>query len=372
MAYDSTHDIIHFLWVIQGDGPLYRRYVINYDGSHNITSIDWDYTDGTNTTTKLNTRTNLVIDSGALSYLTISLKLLTDAAYGTYGALVAMWSMQNTSGSELCASMCVFGSNAQQGKTGTNWTGLGLTTTQNAYGAHGQRRLQRHRGPASGTPMLPVFARKQSGAHANDIYLAYSDNPGSGLEWRYTRLIWNGTSHNWTTQTTPATICKILRAGTDAGYSTKEQLMSGWAEDTTNDRMYVGLATWKDNTNGDTWSFAKVDAADAITLVDVHSAGGAHFYGPTGSVAFDNGRGLLVVAYDRGSDAFGIVQLYKDTAPQGSAIVATTTNVDVPTLTLGATMAAGEWAGKVPLIFRDIVNTPTPPYHAWWVTLDWQ
>lgn len=374
LAYDRTHDIIHALWVgtSNATGILYRRYVILRDGSNNIVGIDWDYTDGTNTTTKLNTRTNLQLDFNGLSYVTMQISLLTDAAYGTYGALLAVWNGVGSSGTELRAAMCVFGATAQQGKTAANWTNLGLTTTNNAFGCTINVAYNAivSRGTSS-FAILPVIARKQSGTHANDIYLGYCDQPGAA-EWRYTRLIWASATNNWTTQTAPVTLSLLVRAGTDTGYTLKQQLMSAWAEDTANDRMYIGFASWKSNVAGDTWSFVKVDSADAITLVDVHSASGAHVYAPTGSVAFDNAKGLLVVAYDRGSDAFGIVQLYKDTATQGSAIVATTTNVDVPTLTLGATMAAGEWTGKVPLIFRDIVNTPTPPYHAWWVTLDWQ
>jgi hypothetical protein len=79
----------------------------------------------------------------------------------------------------------------------------------------------------------------------------------------------------------------------------------------------VGMATWKDNTSGDTWGFARIaDSTETVTLVDVYSAGGAHSYAPTGHLALDPAKGLLVVSYVKTTTQFAFVQAFAGTTPK--------------------------------------------------------
>ncbi len=348
---DATNDVIHVLWVATGatDGVIYRRYTINRDGSNNITSISKD------------TSVNLQLDfetTGSMQYQhPIMLHMNDGGGDGTYGKLFALWAARNSTGSgnELRASMCVLGATADRGKTAGNWvapvvsdtTGIG-NAPQVAYSIIDTN--------THADVMYPSAARK---AATKDVYVFYAD--GNEV-WKWLRLDWNST--DWSSGiTTPATVTAIQRAGTDTGYNLKAQVGTKPQVDATLDRVYFGFASWKDNTNGDTWSFVYVDNTDTLSAInDIYSANGAHSYAPVGDIQFDSTSHRLAVSYIKTSTQHAYVQLYNGlTQTQSEAILFATEPVDIPLI---SNRFSTELA---PFLFRD-TNTP---HKGWYGTMLW-
>jgi hypothetical protein len=188
-----------------------------------------------------------------------------------------------------------------------------------------------------------------------------------------TRMRWNAASQNWSDGLSdPLVISPLVRSGSDTGYTLKSQLGSRPVEDASRDLVYFGFASWKDDSAGDTWSFAAVDAAhddQVAQLVDVYSAGGAHSYAPGGDLAFDDASGLLVVAHITTGAQAAIVRLYDRGQVRQEIEAFRQAPVDLPLLASQTRVGA---PARLLMVFRDTINTPDPPYHGWAGALLWE
>jgi hypothetical protein len=360
VALDTTNDVLHVLWAATAasDGIIYRRYTITRDGSNNITSISKD------------TGVNLQMDfqgAGTMSYEHPILFWAHDGvADGTYGKLLAIWSARNGGGgggNEVRASMCVLGATADRGKTAANWAAPNTADTTGIGNAPAVAYSILATGGSS--IIYPSALRKASNTNAGDIYLFYADG-GSPNTWTWRRLKWKSASNDWSNGlTVAASVSAIGRAGADTGYSLKQQLGTHPVEDTSGDRVYFGFATWKSNTDGDTWSFVYVDSADTLSaIVDVYSAAGAHSYAPAGDVSFDSTSGRLIVTYIKTSTQATYIQGYNGTTQTfAETLVFSTQPVDIPLI--GPTTRIT--TGVLPILFRDTQAT----HKGWYGSMLW-
>lgn len=293
IVYDAGRDCFHSLIVTTNPsdgGIIYRRYTITRDGSNNITSI------------ARVAGVSVLDDAGAnnsngLEFPTI---FMSDA-----NTLIAAWTVKTTApGGEIRACKCNLTGNADAGGTATNWVHLGVnsTTTIGAAPAVGSYTIPFTQGTANA---LTYFSVRQLAS--GDLRWVYhsGNNPGT---YRTRRSIKSG-ANTWGSLSTPVDIVNLQRAGTDTGYSLKNQLISQVTEDASGN-SYVGLATWKDNTNGDTWGIYKLSSADAVSgSRDLYSAGGAHSYAPTGDAAYDATSGQVVATYLKSTTLATVAQL---------------------------------------------------------------
>ena len=371
-AYDAKNDLVHMLWIGMSatDGVFYRRYIPARDGSNNLTGIA--KAEGASLSLDKQLK-----DSEPMQYQHPVLLHLSDAAFGQYGGLLAVWSARNrgpSAGNELRASMCVLGASPTSCDTAAGWTApvqAGKTTI-------GNQPQVAYSGLLANKTVDIAYAsllRKQAGTNAGDVYVFYHDGGATAAGvWAFERLRWNAQLNNWSAGITPATIITAQqRAGNDTGYSLKQQLGSRPAEDPANDRVYFGFASWKDDSSGDTWSFVYADAknGDALSpIVDVYSAAGSHSYAPTGDITFDAPSGRLVVAYIKTQTQHIFTRLYDGTQASGAEMEAFgAAPVDIPLL---ASQSRYGSPPKLLMVFRDTINTPQPPYHGWAGTLTWQ
>jgi hypothetical protein len=365
ITYDSTNDLIHALWsaAASTDGVIYRRYSITRDGSNNITAI-----------TQV-AGVNLQMDfqgSGTMDYQHPVIMWLNDAAYAPNGAVVCIWSARNNAapvGSELRASMRILSNNTSDNTAG-NWVSLGANSTTGIGNAPSVAYTALATTTHNGGLWVSAY-RKQAGTHAKDLYLVYGDPQPTPGVWQWRRCPWNSGSSNWNnTFTTPATISNIQRAGSDTGYGLKYQLGTKLLEDTGNDKIWVGLATWKDNVNGDTWGFVGLDNADGIgALVDVYSANGAHSYAPTGDLMFDATSSNLVASYLKTSGGGTYLRPYaasNGAAASSEVLVFNSSQTDIPLLWQGGRYGTSS-PHKLLVMFRNTAAT----HLGFFGTMDW-
>lgn len=369
VAYDATNDVLHTLWkgMQPTDGILYRRYTISRDARDDITDITRDLS------------INLVLDmqiSGRMQYEHPGLLWLNDTAYGHYGALVATWSARNSGvggvGNEVRAARCVLGATSNAGGLAANWSPVTTPATptignppQVPYSA-----LVTNSGAAI---IYPSIGRKRAGTHAGDLYLFYHDgNMADGMngKWMLRRAQWSGTTGDWRGGlTAPGVIAPMAQGGADRGYELKAQLATTIVEDERNDRLFIGFPLWR-GLRGDTWAFAQVNAADAVSLVEAYGAGGKHSYAPTGDIAYDTTRRRLVVAYCTTERQQVYLRLYDGIAAAADEVLAfDAAPVDIPILVDAS--STGDPA-QVPLLLRDTANTHVTSYRGWYGALRWQ
>ena len=347
-VYDDINDLIHVLWVAAAasDGIIYRRYSITRDGSNNITGIS--QVAGVNLQLDLE-------DAGSMGYQHPLLLFLNQ---GTNGTLLAVWSARNNSGvsnkNEIRASMRAL-SNTTADNTASNWSAP-VTTDTTSIGQ---------------SPQVPysklVFnndsgiAYPSIGLLNDDLVLCYSASPSGVDQWRFRKAIKSGT--NWSGGlTTDTLITNIRRSGTDSGYSLKYQLGSYVYQYGTS--FLFGLATWKDDTLGDTWGYVIVDSDDTVHLVDVYSANGAHSYAPTGDVVLADNN--ILISYITTTDQFIRMAVYDSNGNQLQDIsVHTATNTDIPLLR--------NFDNIIHLLFRDTTDqVGALLYRGLHGTLTWQ
>lgn len=353
IVYDSARDCFHGLLVTTNPtdgGIIYRRYSITRDGSNNITSI------------ARVVGVSVVLDdagasnSNALEFPTIR---MLDA-----NTLFASWTIGvNAAGGEIRCARCDITSDADAGGTASNWVHLGVnsTTTIGAAPAVGSYTIPFTQ--ATGA-VVTYFAVKLLAS--GDIRWVYHTGPTPGT-WRTRRLVKSGAS--WTSLSAAADITNVQRAGTDAGYSLKNQLVSQLTEDAAG-TVYVGLATWASDVLGDTWTLYSISGADAIAgPTNAYSAGGAHSYAPTGDCAYDATSGRIVATYiiSGAGVEYAYVGLYTTAlaVAQAPAAVFSTAPVDIPLI------AQVRRSGRLLMAFRDTVDTPTPPYTGWYGSVAW-
>jgi hypothetical protein len=288
MAYDSTDDVLHLIWSATdaNDGIIYRRYSITRDGSNNISSIQ-----------RMDLGVNLQLDTSASRSFDHPIAIWKDDG-SAHGSLVAIWAKSGSNLAEVRASMRQLSMTDADGVAG-NWAALDGTGDTFATDPPAVDADKIYGSTTTGSSGVAAKIRGGDGAHKDDLYLFPSiDISGGGTSAVLAyRMAWSSGSSNWSGGTTSlGTVGQINQSG--GGYSLKYQLISKPVIDTTNDRLYISWARWKDGGDGDTVSFAYLDSADTISSVtDVYSALGTHSYAPAMDISYDNTGQQLYVAY---------------------------------------------------------------------------
>lgn len=381
LAYDDHNDILHALWLGQSAeaGITYRRYTIGRDTSDNIGDIAADPAadfrlDGQTTGTEM------IYQHPIVHWLA------ADEIGNAYGALLCVWSAHNArqglAGNEVRATFCRLDNSAADA-TAANWSAPS-TPTSTPIGSVPTVPYSCLVANTAPGVVYPSLGRKRTGKHQGDIYLCYADGGtgmGGAYRWRWRRFPWDGIAKRWGEGTPEAIIAPLTRDGTDRGYEYKYQLGTKLVEDPRSDRLFFGFASWRDDTAGDTWGFAAIEANDTIgPLVDVYSCNGRflpEIYALTGDLAFDTTYNRLVVAYVRSGPGQnnGALRVYDGTVPtEDESRFFTTADVDIPLLwqdprTGRCRFGAGAQA-RLLVLFRD-TNGQAPPYRGWCGTLDW-
>lgn len=319
IVYDAARDCFHglIMTVNPSDGGIiYRRYSITRDGSNNITSI------------ARVAGVSVVLDDAAannsngLEFPTI---IMPDA-----NTLLAAWTIRTVSpGGEIRCCKCDITSNADAGGTAANWVHIGVnsTTTIGAPPAVGSYTIPFTQ--ATGNKVA-CFSLLQLAS--GDLRWVYHNgaSPGAYL----TRRSIKNAAVTWNSLGSPVSLTNVQRAGTDTGYSLKNQLISQQSE--RSGIVFVGLATWKANATGDTWGVYAIATNDALsTSVDVYSAGGAHSYAPTGDCAYDTTANRIVVTYEQTTTQDGYIGLLNPSdlsTAQAFAAFETATDIDIPVI----------------------------------------
>jgi hypothetical protein len=341
IVYDSTRDCIHELIVTlnPGDGGIiYRRISITRDGSHHITSL----------ARVAGVSLSMDDPSGGAEFPTI---IMPDA-----NTLLAAWTATTGSGGEIRCCKCDITSDADAGKTAANWVHIGVNSTTTIGSA-----------PAVGSYTIPFTQASAVLTYFNLIQLA-----GGDLRWVYhsgavpgawrTRRSVKSATNVWNSLSSPVTITNVQRSGTDTGYTLKNQLVSQPSRNSA-DTVFVGLATWKDNANGDTWGAYAITSADAVTNADVYSAGGAHSYAPTGDCVYDSTSDRVVVSYEKTTTQFSYIVLLKTdlTSAQAETLLSNAAVIDIPLL-------YPRNSGKLYSFYRKAGSPPQPGYFG---TMTW-
>lgn len=376
--YDDVNDIIHVLWLANSvtDGMIYRRYTISRDGSNNITGITRD------------TSVNLQLDyqtSGSCMYRHPVIKWLNDSAFGDYGAVLCIWGInQDSSGSngvEYRASMIVL-SNDSNDNTASNWKGP-VTDDTSSIATDAQVPYTKIAYTAQTFFGTISANRKRNGTNALDVYVIYSIFDGTDYTYYYKRMEWNSSNSDWSTGlTTAVEFATDPRSGTNSGYVFNYELFTEPREDAVNDDMIVGFASWKDDTNGTTWSYRRIHNDDTLgNIVDVYSGlaancGGSIFI--TGDVVVNSG--YVVASYTDlpNKDAYVTAYDSNDVQVQEPLLIFNTTPCDIPAMwQIGTDSVYDE--NKLLFVFRDFnteasENPPTytPPYLGYFGTLTWE
>jgi hypothetical protein len=342
IAYDATRDCFHGLLITTnpGDGGvIYRRYSITRDGSNNITSI------------ARVAGVSVVLDgtpSEATQYQHPIIQVISNT-------LVASWNARNASKNEIRAVRCNIGSDADAGGTASNWVHLGVNSATTISQSPQTASYTALVANATGGISHHAIYHKSNG----DLQIIYHDGDTPG-QWRMRRAVWGGSS--WTSLSTDTLVSNVRRAGAGTGYNLKGQLLSKIVVDGAGN-LYVGLATWKDDTSGDTWGYARIDSSDVVTLVDVYSAGGSHSYAPAGDLEYDSTADRLIASYIKTSTQHAYVRLYNGiTAAAAEVLAFNGDTVDIP-------LIRSRLNGKLLMLFREA--TGTAPFAGYFGTLTW-
>jgi hypothetical protein len=368
MYLDDTNHLLHVLLTttIANGGVVYRRYQVQYTGN-NITDI---VSDNGVTIGGSSTRTNVVLDDG-VGLSTVEHPVLIGMP--NENAMLAVWGAGASTKGEVRAAMVTFNT-INDAKTLANWVAP-VSSSTTTLGANTAPATGSYSALAVTTTMVSTHVPYLGIARqANkNLFLVYWD----GVAYKWLRVTWNSGSSNWSGGLGSATtIYNVTRSGTDTGYGTKvqeglkSQLTTAPSEDGAGN-MYVGLASWNGNTNGDSWGGARIDAAGTLTTFEIHAWGGASNNGapnlyPTGDLAIDGPTGTLIATYITQTDAK--VQLYNRTtlATQGSAVQVFNAVSDIPLI---LRFRVGSSGNQIGIIERDAINTPTPPYHGRYTTV---
>jgi len=285
VAYDSINDVLHVIWSADSasDGIIYRRYSITRDGSNNITSIQ-----------RVDTNVNLQLDTSATRILEEPVALWVNDG-STDGILAAVWTKRGGSLNEARGSMRALSMTDADGTAG-NWTaidGTGDTFSIDAPAVAADKIYS----DTSGSSAVSATVRGGNGSRKDDLYVFVAEEDDSAddevLAYRAT---WSAGSGNWNGGWSSSISMGAM--GTASGYSLKYQLITKPVLDSTNDRLYIGWARYKDVTSGDTVSIAYLNSSDtASATVDVYSANDTHSYAPTLDIAYDATQDLVYVSY---------------------------------------------------------------------------
>lgn len=287
VAYDSINDVLHVIWTGEDDtdGVIYRRYSITRDGSNNITAI-----------ARMDSGTvNLQLDTSASRNLEQPIAIwLNDGS--TDGTLIAIWSKNGTSLTEVRASMRRLSMTGSDGTAG-NWVALDGTGDTFSTDSPAVEADKIYGSTTTGSAIAGAKIRGGSGSRKDDMYIFVAENVGANSRILAYRGIWSSSNTNWSGGWQSPVVVGQMNNDT-GGYSLKYQLITKPVVDTTNDRLYIGWARFKTGGDGDTVSFAYLDSTDAASSVfDAYSALGTHSYAPTLDIAFDDTRDELYISY---------------------------------------------------------------------------
>lgn len=361
-AVDELHDVIHVLWnaAASSDGIIYRRYVMTRDANHNITGINKD------------TGVNLQIDYQTTGTMEYAHPIMIHMSYGSisdYGSMLVIWSARNTAvggGNEIRSARCSLDV-ADFGKTAANWasttseassTSIGNAPAIGSYFAIDAQTLAASAGIEHASAVIIG-----AGTHVKDVAIAYC-NGAAAQSWKYARLQWSVGDDYWSNGLSAiTTISNMTVTGSNTGYTHKDQLGSKIVEDA--GVMYFAFPRWLSDAAGDTVTLARIDENDAITLVDVYSAGGAHTYAPTCDVYYDAIAGRVVVSYIKTATDAAYIQTFEGVAQkQAETLVFSADKVDIPLI--GPKRIS---TNKVPVLFREASGNA--PYLGYFGTMEW-
>jgi hypothetical protein len=285
VAYDSINDKLHVIWTAtdSNDGIIYRRYGITRDGSNNITAISRE--DASNINLQLNTTSSRTLEQ-AVAYW------VNDGSAD--GILIAVWSIRDGSLNETRASMRKLTITAADGVAG-NW--VALDGTGDSFPSDPPTvAADKIYTDTSGSNAASVIRRGGTGSHKDDLYVFVAEEDDAVDTVIGYRATWNSGSGNWSGGWT--SLGTIGEMNTSFGYGLKYQLITKPVLDTTNDRLYVGWARWKDLTDRDTVSMAYLNSADTVSsTIDIYSALATHSYAPTLDIAYDATMDQIYAAY---------------------------------------------------------------------------
>jgi hypothetical protein len=285
VAYSSIDDKLNVIWEgsNNSDGIIYRRYGITRDSNNHIIDIVREDAGSINTQLDFGSTGSLVGPSATW---------FDDGS--AHGILITSWSRIDTGLAEVRSSMLPLTNTWADGDP-ANW--VAPSGAEDVFiGAIPQVASNRLFSDMSGNVYSTLVVRGGTGLRKNDLYVFVATNTISSQEVLAYRAIYDNTGHNWSGGwQTPITVGS-MEVGT--GYGSKWTLITKPVLDTGNDRLYIGWPRWKDAINGDTASFAYLDAVDIPSQTfDVYSALGPHAYAPTLDIAFDEQQGLLYLAY---------------------------------------------------------------------------
>lgn len=342
LVYDAGRDCFHGLIVTTnpGDGGIiYRRYTITRDGSNNITSI-----------ARAAPSVSLDSDGAMYEFPTI---LMSDA-----NTLVAAWTVATTApGGEIRCCKCDITSDANAGGTVTNWVHIGKNSTTTIGNPP---HVASYTTPFTQTTgQVPTYFSLLQMA-SGDLGFFYHNGGAPGV-WRWRRAV-RSAPNTWSDFSAAVVVSSVQVAGTDSGYSLKNQLGSVLVE--SGGVVFAAAPVWLSNAAGDTVRLFAIAADDSITAATVYSAGGAHSYAPTCALAYDSTSGRLVVTYIKTATSFTYLQAFSTALAQQQSELAveTATICDIPLIVFARDN------GKLGVAFR---KQGSPPQVGRFGTLLW-
>lgn len=337
IRYDAVRDCFHGLIVTEnpGDGGIiYRRYSITRNGSNQITSIA--RVGGV----------SLSMDDASQGNEFPTL-IMTDA-----NTLVAAWTARTALGGEIRCCKCDISGDANAGGTAANWVNIGVnsTTTIGSAPAVGSYTIPFTQGSA----VFTYFALIQM--TSGDLGWFYHSGAVPG-QFRWRRSV-RSAANVWNSFATAVVVSNVQVAGTDTGYTLKNQLIGELVQ--IGAVVYAAAPVWLSNAAGDTVRLFRIAADDSATAATVYSAGGAHSYAPTCGLAYDATSARLIVSYLKTTSSFPALQTFDATMAQQQAETAIESTVicDIPLLVFARDN------GKLGIAFRKQGSPPQPGYFA--------
>ena len=288
VAYDSISDKLHVLYTNGANQVVYLRYIIRRNKNYQIVNI-----------TQETAFTSRIIDTiGTCTSMVPYYPTILWKNTGAKGTLAAFWVVKKTCAgtttTEVRGSMRALTNDANDA-VANNWAAINGSSdagSGNGPASVPYNELYKYSGASNFS--ISATIKGGSGSQKDDIYLFNSDeNTTNGFR----RLSWNSGSSNWSgTWTSRVTFGGNV--DNTHGYNAKDELLSKPVYASTQDRIYVGIARWLDNTNGDTQSLYYVDSSDNLTLAgNVYSASGAHCLYPTFDLMYDSNTDKVYFLY---------------------------------------------------------------------------
>jgi hypothetical protein len=363
MVYDRIHDKVHILYA-STDEVKYLRYAIQRDAEYNITGFVADAD-----------LTPLVFDELGPGCSTSSYAnpILLLKENGSNGILVAFWTMSETCGgsslTESRASLRVLSNTAADG-IASNWSTLngGSSDGTGSFDANVAFNSLYSSNTADTPYQHGAVIRGGSGARSNDIYYFNTDHTDTN---GFRRLSWNSGSSNWSGSWTSRTAFGG-NVGDSSGYNLKKELLTKPIYDSIRDRVYVGIARWLDDTNGDTQSLFYVDSTDAVVLAgNVSSAGGAHCLYPTLDISLNPSTGAVYTFYDistnNGTCGHVAYKVFDGTSfGNAQPFWSNAQTVDIPVVYQNPINAQFHFLFRV----NNLADPSTPPHDIYFGTMD--